>query len=64
MAILTTSREFGSGNMEITRTVMASLHYTFVDKEVLFKEIHSNRWEMGDVGPGTRRELSHFLGKV
>jgi cytidylate kinase len=48
MAILTTSREFGSGNMEIVRAIMASLHYTFVDKEVLFKEIRAigGKWEI------------------
>ena len=48
MAILTTSREFGSGNMEIARAIMASLHYTFVDKEVLFKEISAigGKWEI------------------
>jgi cytidylate kinase len=47
MAILTTSREFGSGNMEVVRAIIASLHYTYVDKELIFKEIHAigGKWE-------------------
>jgi cytidylate kinase len=48
MAILTTSRQFGSGNREIVRAIMASLHYGYVDKEVILKEIRAigGKWEM------------------
>jgi cytidylate kinase len=47
MAILTTSREFGSGNMEIVQAIMASFHYEYVDKAVLFEEIREigGKWE-------------------
>jgi cytidylate kinase len=47
MAILTSSRQFGSGNMEIVRAVMTSLHYRYVDKRVILQEIHAigGKWE-------------------
>ena len=47
MAILTTSREFGSGNMEIVRAIMVSFHYEYVDKVMLFEEIRAigGEWE-------------------
>jgi cytidylate kinase len=47
MAILTTSRQFGSGNREIVQSIMESLHYGYIDKEVILKEIHAlgGKWE-------------------
>jgi cytidylate kinase len=47
MAILTTSRQFGSGNREIVQAIMASMHYRYVDKDVILKEIRAKggKWE-------------------
>jgi len=53
MAILTTSREFGSGNSEVVRAIMASFHYEYVDKAILFEEIE----KIGGVWAEWAREL-------
>jgi cytidylate kinase len=47
MAILTASRQFGSGSREIIQAVAASLHYVQVDREVLLNEIREigGKWE-------------------
>jgi len=39
MAILTTSRQFGSGNRDIRQAIVSSLGYLPVDKETLLQEI-------------------------
>src|SRR4030065_499146 len=46
MAILTISREYGSGGREIGRRVADQLSYQFVDKERLFKDLEQfgPRW--------------------
>jgi cytidylate kinase len=41
MAILTVSRQFGSGSREIIRTIVTTLRYAQVDKEVLLEEIQA-----------------------
>ena len=47
MAILTISREFGSGGKEIGRAVAESMGYEYVDKEIFLNEIKAkgHRWE-------------------
>lgn len=46
MAILTISREYGSGGRDIGRQVAARLSYEFVDKERLFRDLDAKgrRW--------------------
>jgi cytidylate kinase len=46
MAILTISREYGSGGREIGRRVAQRLGYQYVDKEKLFEDLEQagNRW--------------------
>ncbi len=46
MAILTISREYGSGGRDIGRRVAERLGYQYVDKERLFRELEQvgNRW--------------------
>ena len=58
MAILTISREYGSGGREIGRRVADQLSYQFVDKERLFQDLEKvgPRWarvakEVDEVGP-------------
>jgi cytidylate kinase len=58
MAILTVSRQYGSGSSVVNREIMTSLHYTLVDKEVLLKDIRatSAKWEtwakeLDDIAP-------------
>ncbi len=47
MAILTVSRQFGSGSREIVRVILTSLRYLHVDKEALMTEIRATggKWE-------------------
>lgn len=47
MAILTVSREFGSGGREIGQTVAKVLNYTYIDKERLLGDIRASgkEWE-------------------
>lgn len=47
MAILSISREFGSGGREIGRKVAESLSYEYMDKESILNEIRAlgNKWE-------------------
>lgn len=47
MAVLTISREFGSGGQEIGKAVAASLDYAFIDRERILQEMHAEgpRWE-------------------
>jgi cytidylate kinase len=47
MAILTVSREYGSGGREIGQAVAASLGYQYVDKETIFSDIRAvgQKWE-------------------
>ncbi|RPJ04074.1 MAG: cytidylate kinase-like family protein, partial [Deltaproteobacteria bacterium] len=47
MAILTISREFGSGGKEVGRAVADSLGFEYVDKEKVLIEIRKagNKWE-------------------
>lgn len=47
MAILTVSREYGSGSKEIIREIMSSLHYSLVDKKVVLKDVAESgvKWE-------------------
>ncbi|NLI33562.1 MAG: cytidylate kinase-like family protein [Deltaproteobacteria bacterium] len=47
MAILTVSREFGSGGREIGRAVAESLHYAYVDKDTILQHIKGagGKWE-------------------
>jgi cytidylate kinase len=47
MAILTISREYGSGGRAIGRLVAERLDYRYVDKELLFKDLKQagERWE-------------------
>jgi hypothetical protein len=47
MAILTISREFGSGGREIGETVARELQYAYVDKQKILNELHAvgKNWE-------------------
>lgn len=47
MAILTVSRELGSGGKEIARAVASDLNYAYVDKQSIFKDIKAagGEWE-------------------
>jgi cytidylate kinase len=47
MAILTVSREFGSGGSEIGRRVAAALNYECVDREIILNDIRAagEKWE-------------------
>jgi cytidylate kinase len=47
MAILTISREFGSGGREIGRTVAQLLNYEYIDKENILADIRAKgkKWE-------------------
>lgn len=58
MAILTMSRQFGSGSREIRRAIVDALHYDYVDKQVIHREIGKvggnwSRWaeELDEVAP-------------
>jgi len=46
MAILTISREYGSGGREIGKRVAARLGYRYADKELLFQDLEKGgpRW--------------------
>lgn len=47
MAILTVSRQYGSGTREIVRVISTSLRYTYIDREMLLDEIRGQggAWE-------------------
>ncbi len=47
MAILTVSREYGSGSKEIISEIMTSLHYSLVDKKVILDDIGESgvKWQ-------------------
>jgi cytidylate kinase len=47
MAILTVSRELGSGGREIARAVASELNYDYVDKQRIFDDIKAagSKWE-------------------
>lgn len=47
MAILTVSREFGSGGREIGQAVAKVLNYTYIDKERLLADMRASgkEWE-------------------
>ena len=47
MAILTISREFGSGGREIGQAVAALLNYEYIDKQKMLSDLKSagNEWE-------------------
>ena len=47
MAILTVSREFGSGGREIGQAVAKILNYTYIDKERLLGDMRASgkEWE-------------------
>ena len=64
MAILTISREYGSGGREIGRRVAERLGYRYVDKELLFQDLEKVGATLGEGGPGTGRGLSHRVGTV
>lgn len=50
MAILTVSREFGSGGREIGRTVAQSLDYAYVDKDTILQYIKGAGGKWGEWG--------------
>jgi cytidylate kinase len=60
MAILTISREYGSGGREIGRLVAARLGYQFVDKERLFQDLDQTGKRWGQVA----RELDEVCPTV
>lgn len=47
MAILTVSREFGSGGREIAQAVAAQLNYAYIDREIIFSDLKAtgSEWE-------------------
>src|SRR5271157_507228 len=47
MAILTVSRQFGSGSGEVVRGIQTELRYVHVNKEVLLNEIRSRGGQWG-----------------
>jgi cytidylate kinase len=72
MAILTISREYGSGGKEIGRRVAQRLHYHLVDKKLLFQDLDrmGNRWgqvarELDEVSPNLwERHDWQYLGYI
>jgi cytidylate kinase len=60
MAILTISREYGSGGREIGRRVAAQLGYQYVDKERLFQDLEQGGKRWGQVA----RELDEVCPTV
>ncbi|MBI5665462.1 MAG: cytidylate kinase-like family protein [Nitrospirae bacterium] len=47
MAILTVSREFGSGGREISQAVASQMNYQYVDKQIILSDLKAagNKWE-------------------
>ena len=47
MAILTVSRQFGSGSTEVLKDILSSLHYALVDKRAILGDIRARsvKWE-------------------
>lgn len=47
MAILTVSRQFGSGSSEVLNEILAALHYRLINKRVIFEGVRASgpKWE-------------------
>lgn len=63
-AILTISREFGSGGREIGQAVARDLGYEYVDREKILPDIRKAGEPVGGVGQDARRALPDRVGEV
>ena len=52
MAILTVSRQFGSGGLEIGRRVADDLGYACIDRDCIVNDIRAAGEEVGKMGQG------------
>ena len=64
MAIVTISRESGTGGEAIGRAVAGKLGYEYFDKKAIFRDLEEHGKQWARVGKGTGRALPHRLGTV